>query len=368
MGHVHRIRAPRSSACAIALGLSACGTVPPFYSTDSIAGAGDTVIEAPDADLVLKHIQCELIDVLVEARKEHDYARNLLAFSVEMPDSESARRNVVISTPPLARLLDDDYVAQLTITLDVTQNEGLAPQLSFVTPLKTPMTKRTLGIGGQMSGQQHRSMTESITVDLKLRESALPAAVEARAPDVCKRASGDRLRGTLGLQGIIAAGLKSTIDNPLPVLPEGTGKKTVVPIPAILRPPAPAPAPAPVPVPPPQSLLDQEKDYVLAPKFGSTIDFTVVYGLNGSPTWTLSRFIGPSPNSGGLVNWSYTVKDTLVISLVASGKSADSLDLDGDPNRPAASPASKRGAANAAQVNTVQQILTQQRLPSDLGQ
>src|SRR6185437_10611634 len=79
------------------------------------------------------------------------------------------------------------------------------------------------------------------------------------------------------------------------------------------------------------------------PTFGATIDFTVVLGVNGGPTWTLARFKGPAGGGGGgggggagggggsgggsggsgggsqgWLNFSSTRKNTLIISF-ASG-------------------------------------------------
>jgi hypothetical protein len=58
----------------------------------------------------------------------------------------------------------------------------------------------------------------------------------------------------------------------------------------------------------------------LAPSFGSTVDFTLIYGAGGGPNWTLEHFNGPysasssSPSSGGLLNYLWTNKDTIVLS------------------------------------------------------
>jgi hypothetical protein len=58
----------------------------------------------------------------------------------------------------------------------------------------------------------------------------------------------------------------------------------------------------------------------LAPSFGATVDFTLIYGAGGGPTWTFQHFDGPysassgTPSSGGLFNVLRTNKDTLVLS------------------------------------------------------
>jgi hypothetical protein len=51
--------------------------------------------------------------------------------------------------------------------------------------------------------------------------------------------------------------------------------------------------------------------------FGSTIDFTLVYGLNGGPTWSFKKFKGPT-GSGSLLTASRTTLDTLSITFVAA--------------------------------------------------
>jgi len=56
--------------------------------------------------------------------------------------------------------------------------------------------------------------------------------------------------------------------------------------------------------------------------FGSTVDFTVVYGLNGGPTWTLTHFKGPQGGSGSLVNLSRQVVDTLTVTFVPACQDA----------------------------------------------
>jgi hypothetical protein len=45
------------------------------------------------------------------------------------------------------------------------------------------------------------------------------------------------------------------------------------------------------------------------------IDFTIIEGINGGPTWTLVYFKGPSPSTG-LFNFSRQVKDQLILTFV----------------------------------------------------
>src|SRR5471032_2286217 len=57
------------------------------------------------------------------------------------------------------------------------------------------------------------------------------------------------------------------------------------------------------------------------PGFGSTIDFTLVYGVGGGPSWTLTSFTGIGA-SGGLLNYTRTNKDTLTLGFVKATTNA----------------------------------------------
>lgn len=52
--------------------------------------------------------------------------------------------------------------------------------------------------------------------------------------------------------------------------------------------------------------------------FGSLVDFTLVYGVNGGPNWTFKRFKGPSSSNTPLLAASRTKIDSLAITFVAS--------------------------------------------------
>jgi hypothetical protein len=52
--------------------------------------------------------------------------------------------------------------------------------------------------------------------------------------------------------------------------------------------------------------------------FGSLIDFVLVYGLNGSPSFTFKNVKGVSGGSNPFVNWTRTKTDSLAITFVAA--------------------------------------------------
>lgn len=56
--------------------------------------------------------------------------------------------------------------------------------------------------------------------------------------------------------------------------------------------------------------------------FGSTVDFTLVYGLNGGPNWTLTHFKGPAPSSP-LLTASRTETNTMNITFVPACRTTD---------------------------------------------
>jgi hypothetical protein len=60
--------------------------------------------------------------------------------------------------------------------------------------------------------------------------------------------------------------------------------------------------------------VDDTGDPKSAESFGSTIDFTIVYGGGVDPVWTLTNFGGPGGGSPSFVHYARTSKDTMVIS------------------------------------------------------
>jgi hypothetical protein len=52
--------------------------------------------------------------------------------------------------------------------------------------------------------------------------------------------------------------------------------------------------------------------------FGSLVDFTLVYGLNGGPTWSFATFKGPASGSSPLLSLNRTHYDSLSITFVAA--------------------------------------------------
>ena len=215
----------------VASALISCSSVPSFDHPLGSTAAPPTV-----ADLVT-HIQCEIWDVMAG---EGGFAH-----------------------ASLSELSSRKYIAYATLTVDVTNLEGTAPSLSFISPFAAPMTNLTSSIGGQYSATQHRNMTETFTIDVSKFDETAPAKCHAHS------GAGKGLRGNLGLESVIATGLKHVTDD------EFIFKK-------------------------PTSETKPSFNAIVAPVFGSTVDFTIVYGIsNVGPTWTLTKFKGPGGGSGG---------------------------------------------------------------------
>jgi len=221
----------------------------------------DSAKDAPTVAELVTHIQCEIWNIVTEGGKS-DWHTNALA--------------------------THQYVAFANLTVDVTNFEGTSPSLSFIAPYQTPMTNLTKSVSGQWTGTQHRSINQTFSLNIQ-------APNEAYAHEHCLSPGKDgaRLHGDLGLAAIIKAGLAHVEQ------PEFVFKRP--------------------------GSTDPTKLSSTAPVFGSTIDFTIVYGIgNIGPTWTLTHFKGPGGGSGsgsgsggssqGLLTLTRTEKDTLVIS------------------------------------------------------
>jgi uncharacterized membrane protein YgcG len=281
--------------------LVSCGSLPTLDSqiTDkglsenrrSIAEALTPARKPPTLEDLLAKLQCEIY------------------FSIHGggPDGNPALTEAsMIST--------DAYVATAILTADIQSNDGINASLSFLTPkiysISEPATgaaavstmyNLTKTIGGQWSGMQHKQYTQTFSMDLE--------RANENFPDACK--DNNKLKGSLRIREIMEAGLHYGHANPLGVFDM------------------------------PQAACDDQGLGNISdsarPVFGSTIDFTIVLGLNGGPSWTLERFKGPSGGGGGgsgggsgggangngsgggggnqgLLNFTNTEKNTLVIS------------------------------------------------------
>jgi hypothetical protein len=216
------------------------------------AEAGDEAL-APRVSHIVQQVQCEVIETMAKGR--------------------------------LAGLGVAKLAVGVDLTLDVTDRGSFNPTLGFIDPRADGVNNVTLGIGGQYSREQHRNVHVTFTV---IADAA--SATEDRLGDCRAMRKGSGLRGDLGIEEILATGLPFIAGSPpgpenpyvLPAVGVGTSKGA----PSDPDPPA----------------------------FGTTVDFELVYGVSGGPTWTLTHFVGPGV---GLLDARRTAKDTLVLGFVA---------------------------------------------------
>jgi hypothetical protein len=236
---------------AWALAMGGCTTLPSLSKVPAASPDPASIESIPTAMDVVDHIECVLYDLLDE---KDDTFKDLQA----------------------------GFVVFASLTLEVTDDGSLDPSLSFIHPLSvTDMTRKLLGITGKYDAAAHRTYQHEFTILLD-KATRDRAKYQERCPHPALRGQG--LSGDLGLRSIVAQGLKRIRKGQFifPVVPESESVYSWLSLPAL-------------------------------PTFGSTIDFTVTYGLGINPTWTLVHFEGPGSDAG-LLNVSRATKDTLVIT------------------------------------------------------
>jgi hypothetical protein len=273
-----------------AFGLCGCSTLPSFDHPIGRSNVAPTVAD------VVNHIQCELGTAL-------DHVPNL-------------KKN--------------RYVVFANLTLEVTDNQGLTPSLNFINPYALAGTNVTYSVNGQVTGQQHRLITQAFTLDLA---GGYDKAKEAAACGDQESPVG--LKGELGIEEIVKSGLQYDADSFAFKIPSGSAGQYLLPSPSSL------------------------------PIFGTTIDFTVVYGLGGGPNWTITHLTGPSGQSG-LFTLLRTDKDTLTLSFASQGPIQPQVPV--PPPKPGEitlppPPDLSELAAKAAQDNATRMILQRVLIP-----
>jgi hypothetical protein len=153
------------------------------------------------------------------------------------------------------RLKTERWAASVNLTLQVDDNVGLSPTLSFI----DPTASFTFGASGTLKGARQRIYTESLDLDVR----SLTKRNCVQRPDTFD------LSGNLGIVDAVDLGLGS--------LEESDD----------------------------QAKFDKDK------AFGQTIQFAVTKNVSGfGPTWTLTRFTGP----GGFFGAERVDTNQLVIS------------------------------------------------------
>jgi hypothetical protein len=275
-----------------------CSTLPHFDNAVTPEQIGPRVSD------IVNEIQCEIL------------------YSVNKSKSQDS---------PLAALQDGQYVANVNLTLDVTDDQGVNPALSYIHPYITSGLNFTAVLNGQLTGQQHRNFNVTFTLLFDRDTPTEPKLKKCRGDN-------DRsgLIGNLGIEEIIATGLRYATgseyknEDPYKIPALGVDKRL---------------ASDPL-----------TGGAALAPNFGSTIDFTLVFGVGGGPNWTLTHFTGVNP--AGLLSFTRTNKDTLVLSMARVAPTAAPSGTAAEVDKLRAIQA----AGKAAQDNVTRMIL-QRLLP-----
>jgi hypothetical protein len=317
--------------CGMALTLSllsGCGLPAFSWFGDSslpIAPSG------PSVAALLANIKCELYDAANDntTLPYYDDVPGLpphVPASGPLPDDPERNFN-------LTNLFQEiEFVAELKLTLDVTDSGAVNPSANFIKPYVAAGTNLTLAVGGQAYDSGHRTIDLYQSIDFqrlvlspphrlyrqgfsvgqykfkfKLEpgwERGRPAQAKAPYGDLavpnCDQGIG--LHGYLGLKEVLATSAIATRMQDVAVLmgpagPSG-GNSTVY-----------------------NQSVSGLNSYAFG-QVGTQIDFTINLDINAGPNWTLLKFKGPNvasaggSNGQGLLNFSRQAKDTLVLTVL----------------------------------------------------
>ena len=290
--------------------LCSCGSLPEFYdsnsaSTNSPSGPAPTV-----SDVVLK-VQCELLDAIYIGQGKSPQQRPEVLGALTDKDKDLLKQFAAFK-----------YQVSVSLTLDVTNVQGVAPSLSFIEPLHASGAKYTTGLSSNVNGTQHRQVSQFFSIDTSITTDSAPN--ETNKLETCKDKHQDRLKGDLKIMEAILSGMRQVKINDFLFKPYIANASAA------------------------------EGLKVNPPGFGLTEDFTVVYGIGGGPNWTLTRFAGP----GSLFNFNRTVKDTLQMTFAPAlhPQAAGERTILGLTATPLES-VSKANAARAAEDTSVRMLL-----------
>jgi hypothetical protein len=243
-------------------------------------------------------------------------------------------------------LIDYNFLGTINLTLFVTQTQGLNPSLNFITPLtnlgdpiKTIVESSngttsvqnatmntnnlTLAVGFQLTGMQDRNFVQTYIVDVhRLYNAMYPVdqngkeATSGGLLDTCDdRGDGSHagLKGDLELEATLKSGLEGL--QVMPYTPVTVGS-------------------APASKASQQASSASVSQSAGASSFSEKIDFSLLWGVNGGPSWSLLKFKGPggggSGASGQLLSYSRQKQDTLISTFSATCKTDKDIDLE-DP-------------------------------------
>lgn len=297
----------RGTALVTSMTLSACSGLPPLML---VGEPGADAPHGPQVAALVAHLKCEMSDAINSTQELPFYSDVPRLIKKNKPYSDIQGDQSRAFT--LNNLFKEiEYVGEATWTLDVTQTGAFTPAVivsEYYNKARglLPATGAVLSVGGQLSEAAHRYVTFNSSIDFARLNATERAPFEAITPPVAPLSaeqrpsciSGSELGGDLGLKETLATGLIASSMNDISAL-------------KILETPAPGATPGGISLGP----IPVSSNYSFG-AISTQIDFTIIEGVNGGPTWNLSYFKGPAASSNGLLNFNRQVKDTLIVSFV----------------------------------------------------
>jgi hypothetical protein len=279
--------------------VAAC-SVPPY---DLTVNGPPTAPAGPKIAALLANLKCELY---VAANDQHVIPRYYDDPSIKVHYDDPTIPGHSRDPNPdrwftLRNLFQEiEFVGEAQFQLDVTSTPSGAISTNFINPY-TASSNLTLAVAGSLSDAAHRNLGIYSSIDFeRLVESPPYPGVKNTEGPVATFLPGEKdpsepcgghteLGGFLGLQEDLTYHAITGDMNDLSVWP---AKNSTVKI--------------------------SSTDFFS--KWGVdaiqiTIDFTITSGINGGPTWTLTRFKGPTGGSP-FIGYTRAVKDTLTLTII----------------------------------------------------
>lgn len=295
------------SVVVAALGLAGCGLAP----FDLTAGGPASAPAGPNVAALLANLKCELFEA---ANNDTDIIPRYFDdpslpkhYDPNVPGQED-KTVVPERSFTLKHLFEEiEYVGEAEFDLDVTSTPSISATTSFIDPyLKTASV--ALAVNGSWSDAAERKIQLFSSIDFErlvrsppypgVRDSEAPLARFAPTPQdhrgapvpslPCGRSTD--LDGSLGIQEYLTYHFINGDMDDIAVWPSASGG-------------------------PAGRLPTSDNTKFGADELMVTINFTVSTGLNGGPSWTVTRFKGPA-NTAPLLGYARMVKDSLELTLI----------------------------------------------------
>lgn len=282
---MNRLIAPLIAVSIVTLG--GCSGLPPF---DPLGPSGPKVAPAaPKVAALVANLKCEMEDIATsdidlpyyedapvlgthqqnKARIEEDRTKSREDSLINPSDDRKFRLKNILQ--------EVKYVADVQLTLDVTGSDSFSPSYTHSHPYQAaaglfPATGYVLSVNGQISDAGHRyiQIYTSVDMDRLVPERGKENNIKTPCSNPDNR-QGTDLGGHLGLAETLATALIADAMSDIHALPNNGYSAVTV----------------------------QNSSAYSFGEVSTQVDFTVVEGLNGGPTWTLKTDKFGAPAGGG---------------------------------------------------------------------